>query len=267
MVSITVGPTRWDPTCASDPVSLPHFGVGTNSLASERSFSSGNERTPISLSSQSTFLKGAKSGYHLYKEDSYRFIVDLMNMNMEDKIVYLTITYDLLEGPLPSGWMDLKPVWFDIDQCGQSEVHAPKNSGAFSINARPWIPNFDGEVVGLGGHLHDGGVNIQLTVNNSTQVCTSAAKYGETPEYVFQQAGMTMPGGEIIAEKHISSMSTCYYDNVGVRKLSKTQSWTLQANYDYDKYTGNREADGDQANIMGIAIMYVAVPPGGTKRP
>jgi hypothetical protein len=35
-----------------------------------------------------------------------------MNMNMEDKVVYLTMTYDILDGPLPTGWKEVKAVWF-----------------------------------------------------------------------------------------------------------------------------------------------------------
>jgi hypothetical protein len=76
-------------------------------------------------------------------------------MNMDDRTVYLTMTYDILEGGLPAGWMDIKPVWFDAAQCGTSEVSPPKQSGQFTITSGTWVPNFDGEVIGVGGHLHD----------------------------------------------------------------------------------------------------------------
>lgn len=130
MVAFTVGPGRWDPTCLAKKDSLPHFAVGSNPSESERSFSSGNERTPLSLLGRKEFIDGDKAGYHLRKEDQYRFIVDLvsrtrfgrvrrmptkyqqMNMNMDDRTVYLTITYDLIDGPMPTGWSNLKPVWF-----------------------------------------------------------------------------------------------------------------------------------------------------------
>jgi hypothetical protein len=52
---------------------------------------------------------------------------------VEDKTVYLTMTYDLIDGPLPAGWRDVKPVWFDANQCGTSEVSPPKQSGKFVI--------------------------------------------------------------------------------------------------------------------------------------
>lgn len=35
-------------------------------------------------------------------------------MNMVDKTVYLTMTYDVIDGAMPSGWKDIKAVWFVI---------------------------------------------------------------------------------------------------------------------------------------------------------
>lgn len=57
-----------------------------------------------------------------------------MNMNMEDKTVFVTMTYDIIDGALPAGWKDVKVVWFDANQCGTSEVNPPKQSGQFLIN-------------------------------------------------------------------------------------------------------------------------------------
>jgi hypothetical protein len=188
-------------------------------------------------------------------------------MNMDDRTVFLTITYDLIDGPLPKGWGNLKPVWFDVDQCGMSEVPAAKQDGAYTLTAAPWTPNFDGEVIGMGSHLHDGGVAINISVNNSTDVCKSLAKYGENAQYIFKDAKNSMPGGEKVAEKHISSMSTCYYDGVGVKKLDKSQSWGMTGDYDYKKFEGNLEGDGDQAGVMAIAIMFVKVPAEGVPMP
>lgn len=76
-----------------------------------------------------------------------------MNMNMVDKIVYMTMTYDVIEGALPSGWKDIKVVWFDAAQCGTSEVAAYKQTGKYTIPTRPWTPNFDGDIIGVGAHV------------------------------------------------------------------------------------------------------------------
>ncbi|KAE9980173.1 hypothetical protein BLS_009066 [Venturia inaequalis] len=266
MVAFTVGPGRWDPTCIDQPTSLPHFAVGTSPSQSERSFSSGNERTPLNMVSKKDANGGNKAGYHLNKEDNYRFIVDLMNMNMDDRTVYLTITYDLVDGPLPKGWSNLKPVWFDVDQCGMSEVPAAKQEGKYTLTAKPWTPNFEGEVVGMGSHLHDGGVNINVLINDKS-ICDSQAKYGENSQYIFKDSKNTMPGGEKVAEKHISSMSTCYYEGADAKKLDPSQSWGMTGDYDYQKFEGNLEGDGEQSGVMAIAIMFVKVAPGNVPMP
>lgn len=80
---------------------------------------------------------------------------------------------------------------------------------------------------------------------------------------------MAMPGGEVVATEHISKMSTCYYDEVATvgRKLDPSQSWVIDGRYDYDKFTGNLDHEGEQSDIMAIAIMYVAVVRDGVKAP
>lgn len=72
-----------------------------------------------------------------------------------------------------------------------------------------------------------------------------------------------MGEGKNYAEKHISSISACYNGAMGTPKVEKSQSWKLGCNYDYDTYPGNRGDTGKQESVMCIAIMYVAVPPGG----
>jgi hypothetical protein len=79
MVLNTVGAGRWDPTCVNDAGSLPHFAVGSTPNHSERSFASGNERTPADL--EKWAVPGKKAAYYIKKSDSFRTIVDLMNMN------------------------------------------------------------------------------------------------------------------------------------------------------------------------------------------
>jgi hypothetical protein len=246
MVHLTIGSGRWDPTCYGKR-SLPHFDVGASPQNSERYFSSGNERTFVNLAKAGP--GATKYGYHLRASDRFAFIVDLMNMNMEDKTVYMTMTYDILDGPLPAGWRDIKVVWFDANQCGTSEVKPKAQNGKYTISSSPWTPNFSGENMGVGGHLHDGGINLEVNLNGALQ-CDSTAAYGERPEYV-SSSNMKMGPAAGIAEKHISSMRACYFNEIKTRQLSKGQSWQIKANYDYDKYPGNKEGNS-QASVMAM---------------
>jgi hypothetical protein len=185
-------------------------------------------------------------------------------MNMDDRVVYLTMTYDLIDGPLPTGWNELKPVWLDVDQCNMSEIPPLAESGKFTVTAKPWIPNFNGSVIGLGGHLHGGGAKIGLSIGSNPD-CSSSAKYGESKEYIFK--GRKMENGEQVAEKHISSMSLCFYDQIRERILSPGKPWVLTADYDYGTFEGNKDEEGKQEAIMGIAIMFAEVPVGGVPAP
>jgi hypothetical protein len=264
MVHFAVGPQRWDPTCWGRS-SLPHVDVNASPSNAERYFSSGNERTIVGMDPLGS---KTRHGYHLRTADKYAFIVDLMNMNMQDKTVYMTMYYDFVEGPMPSGWQDIKVVWFDVAQCGTSEVRPPKQNGNFAITSGKWAPNFEGTIVGIGGHLHDGGVELGIYYNPGQAFCTSKAGYAEKPEYI--SGGHSMGGSAPkakeghahgVAAKHISSMTQCYMgDKLPIEKVQRGQSWYVQGRYDYSKFEGNKEANGKQAEIMAIALMYVAVP-------
>jgi hypothetical protein len=154
MVHFTEGPTRWDAVCYNK-ISLPHAGVFTTVQKAERYFTSGNERTPFDFNPEGKDISRG-SGYHITDSDKFHYLVDLMNMNMEDKVVYMTMTYDYIDGPLPANWTETKSVWLDAASCGTSEVRPRQQTGKFSIQSNPWKPNFEGRILSSIGHLHDG---------------------------------------------------------------------------------------------------------------
>jgi hypothetical protein len=119
-------------------------------------------------------------------------IVDLMNMNMQAKEAYLTIYYDYVDGH-PKEFQEVKPVWMDAMQCGTSEVSGRSPGAKFDFSSSPWIANFDGEVLGTGGHLHDGGTKVEIIVDKKV-VCTSVPTYG-TDEEAMARANVAKQGG------------------------------------------------------------------------
>jgi hypothetical protein len=140
--------SRADPTCQKNRNSLPHWVVGFSAATSERFWASGNERTPIN------FLDwGFKDlGYRMAKDDVLSMIVDLMNMNMGDQILYVVIKYDYFDGK-PAGMSEVKPIWLDVDQCGFSEARAKSQTGSYTVTSVPWRATISGELIGMGGML------------------------------------------------------------------------------------------------------------------
>jgi hypothetical protein len=251
MVAFTVGAGRSDPTCAGR-MSLPHVAVLSSASGSERFFASGNERSVISLPGWNI----TNAGYPIRKADRLALIIDLMNQNADDRIVYLTMTYDFVDG-IRKDWTEVKPVWFDVAQCAFSEVFPPKQDGQYTVTASPWVANLNGKVYGLGGHVHDGGTNVRIEVDGKP-ICNSVASYGGSPEFV--QRNQPAGGHHGGAKEHLSGMTFCTSSHgLGLSDVKKGQRWVLKADYDYGKFKGMTNKSGKQDTVMGIAIMYVGL--------
>lgn len=255
MVHFNTGPTRWDSAGQSFPVCFPFFPVRTSVSKAERFFTAGNERTPFNYNNPESSNSSSGTGYYLRKEDKFQYLVELMNMNMEDVVVYLTMTYDFLEGPLPIGWKEVKPMWLDAKLCGNSEVKPLSETGSFTIKSKPWTANFEGQIIEAMGHVHDGGVDIELLSSSTDTLCKATAKYGESPDYNY---GGTSMGGDKVAKTHISSMHGCTNDQIKVKELKKGQSWSVKGNYDYAKYEGDLEA-GKQSEVSPSSHLHLVL--------
>lgn len=217
-----------------------------------------------------------------------------MNMNQQPKTVWLTVYFDYIDGH-PANMEEVKPVWLDAAQCMTSEVSGRTPGAKFDFSSSPWTANFEGEVMGMGGHLHDGGVRMDIIVDGKV-VCQSMPTYG-TDEQARARADVAKAGGIAAASpelaaaadealhhsssntqmemggghghmggQHIIAMSICA-DNkagikdipispVGIKDLRKGQKWVLRAYYDYKQHPGMQTASGSMENVMGIAIMY-----------
>lgn len=257
MVMHNIGPRRWDATGINSVICAPFLVSGTSAYKAERFFVSGNERTPFHY-----YEVGGQqpSAYHLDKADKFKFILELMNMNMDDRVVYITQTFDYIDGPLPPGWQDVKTVFLDVKQCLDSEVKPPEGQSKFTLTSKPWIPNIEGRILDAGGHVHDGGltVNIASGTGANTTLCDAVAKYSEKPTYVFKGTSM---GKDKVAKDHISSMVGCEAKQIKGWETKRDQQWVIKAEYDFSSRTPDIDG-GEPAEVMGIAMMLVAVPPG-----
>jgi hypothetical protein len=198
---------RRDATCAGSWLGL----------AGERFFASGNERTAIGFP--------AGYGYRVRYYDSWNLLVDLMNHSTTSKTVYVQVTYTYR--PSWESVRPLKPVWLDIDQCGDSEYSIP---AGYSDKHWDWKVNVPGKVVAMLGHVHGHGIAVEATNESrgGASICRSEATLDPTDVH------------------SVLAMSTCTGDPVAT--VSQGQTVRL-----HSEYNSTHAAD----DVMGIMLGYI----------
>jgi hypothetical protein len=186
-------------------------------LAGERFFAAGNERTAISLP--------PGYGYRVRWYDSWNMLVDLMNHAPTEKTVYVQVTYTTRPSWESIG--SVKPVWLDIDQCGDSEYSIPMG---FSDTHRDWKVNVPGKVVAALGHVHGHGVAVEATNESRSgqSICRSSATLDPASVH------------------NVLAMSTCTGDPLARVKSGQTVRL-------HSEYQSSHAAD----DVMGIMLAYL----------
>jgi hypothetical protein len=221
---------KTDATC---DVGLP-FPLGL--LFGQRFFASGDERTPI------IFPPGY--GYHVGAASNWTLIWDLASENTTAQQVYYEVSFNWVPDAQAPGFKNLEPIWFDVAQCGFSTFSVPAGP---SQRSWTWTVNRPGVITNIGGHVHDGGINIAIRNDSTGQlICDSRAGYGETPLYIDHHG-----------TPRISSMSKCggetRYAPAG-SPITNGQRITITGHYDMDAPVDDQ---------MAIVIGYVGAPSSG----
>jgi hypothetical protein len=186
-------------------------------LAGERFFGSGDERTAIA------FPNGY--GYRVHANAYWLLLVDLMNHATTSKTVYLQVTYTYR--PAADSVKQLRPVWLDIDQCGDSRYAIPAGP---SDTHWDWNVNVPGRVMAMLGHVHGHGVAVEATNESRgrASICKSVATLDP-------------------ADPHrVLAMSTCQADPPAVLKPGETVRL-------HSMYQSPHAAD----DVMGIMLAYI----------
>jgi hypothetical protein len=208
-------------------VTCPGKGPG---LLGERFFASGDERTAVDLES-------LPYGYKVNISETWNMVYDLMNWETITKTVKIKMTYKYATGSDATSRASLRPVWLDQAQCSlDSLIEVPEGLSDFHYD---WKATFSGKLIAAAGHIHDHGVNDELTNQSTggTLLCNSVAGYGGT--------GYETPDGR----KHISSMSVCTGNPIAT--IAKND--TLRLHTIYNVPAGHGAID----NAMGIMIAYI----------
>jgi hypothetical protein len=186
-------------------------------LAGERFFASGNERTAIKLPNG--------YGYRTRWYDSWNMLIDLMNHSDTSKTVYVQVTYTYR--PSWESVKHVRPVWLDIDQCGDSEYSIP---AGYSDTHWDWKVNVPGKVVAMLGHVHGHGIAVEAT-NESVggkSICRSVATL------------------DPMSVHNVLAMSTCTGDPLAIVKQGQVVRL-------HSEYQSSHAAD----DVMGIMLGYI----------
>jgi hypothetical protein len=185
----------------------------------------------------------------------------LVNLSTEEKIVYLTMSYEYLEGPPQPGWRNVKSVPLSVwPLCGGGTIDPPAIEGAFSIENADWKPTTEGRVLNVVGMMDPGGVEIELMELTSGKSCVAKARYAETAEFKLNKK---IPNGEVFkvdrrAEAQISSMGTCegHVLDVGSTMMTRDTRWTMTGRYNFTERQGNlRRGKPDEVSCVRSCVL------------
>lgn len=168
--------------------------------------------------------------------------MEIMNQNLENKVVYMTITYDVV--PNHPFWGDIKILWLNLRQRGTREVTPSKGSPQFVLGTIG-PPLWKEKVLGGIGHVNDGAVKAILAVDNKT-TCDNTASYHSV-------AGPHDKG----ATNHISDISICHSTGISKHEMKKEQVWNLRAYYDFDKFKDMANENKSWDKVMGLILVFV----------
>lgn len=179
---------------------------------------SGMERTPIAL------------------PDPYAIKVDntdqwgaqwhLMNMSNVKRKFWVKYTLGIQTGATADNTRYVIPFWADSNACPAGTTwKVPGNGGPNGVEVRTkqWAMPFDGYLVGIGGHLHDGGLSILTRHEDNTFICENEATYA---------GGM------------LDKISGCPMHDT----FKKGEKLSVSSTYDNS---------GPHPDVMGIAVMFL----------
>jgi hypothetical protein len=229
----------------------------------ENIFMVGNERTTSLFG-----VKGSKikSGYHLNDSDMFVLNTEIMNMDEKEKWVWVTVTYDYIDGFNPE-FKEGKMIWQSIGPNRCAELGDANPFGVtnltktaqptkitFAEHSIPWTVPESGFMFGAAAHMHDGGINTKIYRNNDL-LCTSLPIYSKDGKGMGgsgQTMGAGMPAGAGHSHKlkrqiqggnynnfeleHIASQPACIFEKPA--ELKKGDQLYVVANYDFTKYPG-----------------------------
>jgi hypothetical protein len=228
---------------------------GTSKI--DNMFMSGNER---SMNGYGLPDAKVKSGYRIHKQDSFVLTTELMNLQDKEQWVWLTISYEYLDGHQPD-YKDGRMLWMSIGplsiRCGGSAPTNPwgptnltfaqqPKTEVFSEHSMPWKAPRDGWILATGGHMHDGGTSLQI-FHNDKVICHSEPHYtveGEKGHSMGGKRRRQIAGGSKSNDDiaHIKTQEGCKF--LEGRPMKKGDTLYIQVS----------SSKGDMATVQELTL-------------
>jgi len=239
----------------------------------ENIFMAGNEKTPTNYALPKSKVK---SGYVITASDTFLLNTELQNLSDKEKFVWQTVYYDIIEGNFKD-YESAHIVWMTVGTLENPSLAMCRYYGSgefpwgptnltkydlptarvFQEHSALWHSDKEGTILESGGHLHDGGLNVVLFKNNEP-FCDSVAQYAAGAGSGGHNHGKRQIDGGSYSNTdltHIEEVKTCkFYDGI---PLQKGDILHIQANYDFNKHRGMKNAEGKLDQIMGMAGVLV----------
>ena len=235
-----VGPGREDLACPGGTMRIPKN--------MERMLAFHNDRNETFFGISAT----DEMGFYLGKEDTITLELMLKNeLNIPKDLVF-SIEWEFVPGR-PAGWGNVRGLWMDIAPCSamMSDISPPAGKSQFTLSGPAWTSSVDGRLLNTVGHMHDGGVEVQI-LSKDQRICSSKASYDGTPQYIPSSQALALGA---VKMSHISSYSPC----IAIGELKKGDALSLTASYDFNKWRPGLNKIGAQSHVMGIAMVFVEV--------
>jgi plastocyanin len=215
-----------DYTCSS----IEDYSGSTSNLRAERFYAEGEEHFALSLPEG--------YGYPNRGADTWGLLYMLMNHHQHSMVVRIRYTVRYVTGePLTA----VEPVWLDVKNCRADPVFNVAGTGkpgATVSRTTDFRMPESGRFVAAGGHLHGGGISLDVTDTSCGSLFTSYPTWG----LVFPHPVLHEPG-----PLHM----TGFADPAG-RPVRAGDTVRLTATYDNAH---------PHVRVMGIMIMYLAPGP------
>jgi len=264
-----MSPERLTCAGASAGISLPGMNMmgGSKPATDGMSGHSHSKRQGFGLNSFSLFIaKGnegdsttfgavnsttIKSGYWVGKNDRFASAAEVVNYKTVPQEVYLSIDmeYINIDGARPADYLDVAfgTLQVQSESCKGLNLFPPKDR-EITYKSADWIVRQNGYLVGITPHMHDGGLNIKIFVNDKL-ACHSDAIYG----------GLGDGGTSVNGEKWetITTYSPC----TEAIKLNKGDKVKMTSDYDLRKHKLRPDSAnaGGEAEAMALTLFQFAL--------